>query len=226
MHREHAAAGRVVALASGSGSNVQALLDAQPPVPLVATVTDRPQARVRERMAAVGLPADVVAPADHPDRASWEDALTRAVAAHEPDVVVLAGFMRILSGAFVARWPVLNVHPSLLPAFPGAHAVADALAHGVRLSGATVHFAAEEVDAGPIVAQQAVPVTPEDTVEALHARIQAVEHALLPRVVRWQLAGRLRVVGRHVHVDPDPSDPDPSDPDPSDPHDERHPRSP
>lgn len=207
MSHEPAHRGRVVALASGSGSNVQALLDADPPLPVAAAITDRPEAGVRDRMAAAGIPSEVVPRAAHADRAAWEVALARAVAAYAPDVVVLAGFMRILSGAFVARWPVLNVHPSLLPAFPGAHAVADALAHGVKLSGATVHFAAEEVDAGPIVAQQAVAVDPEDTVASLHARIQRVEHALLPQAVAWQLGGRLRVDGRLVHVLADPADP-------------------
>jgi phosphoribosylglycinamide formyltransferase-1 len=108
--------------------------------------------------------------------------------------------MRELSGKFVQRWPVINVHPSLLPAFPGAHAIEDAMAWGVKLVGATLHFVDEEVDHGPIIAQEAVTVRAEDTAASLHARVQAIEHRLLPETVRAFCAGRLKIEGRHVRI--------------------------
>ncbi|CAN5255853.1 phosphoribosylglycinamide formyltransferase [soil metagenome] len=194
---------RVVVLVSGSGSNLQALLDAPAVGPLVRlVVSDRPGAGGLARGRSAGVPAECVDLATHPDRARWEARLRDVVATARPDLVVLAGFMRVLSPAFVERWPVVNVHPSLLPAFPGAHAVADALAHGVRVTGVTVHFVDEQVDHGPIIAQQAVAVRPDDTVASLHARIQAVEHRLLPRCVELFAAGRLSVHGRHVRTLP------------------------
>ncbi|MDQ3974193.1 MAG: phosphoribosylglycinamide formyltransferase, partial [Actinomycetota bacterium] len=137
-----------------------------------------------------------------PERRSWEAALSERVAAATPDLVVLAGFMRVLSPAFVARWPIINVHPSLLPAFPGAHAVADALAWGVKVTGSTVHFVDEQVDHGPIIAQEAVHVRLDDTPESLHARIKAVEHRLLPCCVALFCRDRLRVEGRVVRIAP------------------------
>jgi phosphoribosylglycinamide formyltransferase-1 len=146
------------------------------------------------------VPTDAV-PLDG-DRGAWEAALTDRVAALQPDLVVLAGFMRVLSGAFVQRWPVVNIHPSLLPAFPGAHAVGEALAWGVKVTGVTVHFVDELVDHGPIIAQEAVPVHDGDTPETLHARLQKVEHQLLPDVVRDWCSGRLIRDGRHVRTQP------------------------
>jgi phosphoribosylglycinamide formyltransferase-1 len=140
--------------------------------------------------------------ADHPDRATWDRALTEAIAAHEPDIVVLAGFMKLVSGEFLRRWPnrVVNTHPSLLPGLRGAHAVRDALEHGVKVSGCTVHLVDEQVDHGPIIAQQAVPVEPDDTEDTLHDRIKAVEHVLLPACVKLLCHDRIRVQGRVVHV--------------------------
>lgn len=194
---------RVVVLVSGSGSNLQALLDAPAVGPLVRlVVSDRPGAGGLARGRSAGVPTECVDLAAHPDRARWEARLRDVVATARPGLVVLAGFMRVLSPAFVERWPVVNVHPSLLPAFPGAHAVADALAHGVRVTGVTVHFVDEQVDHGPIIAQQAVAVRPDDTVASLHARIRAVEHRLLPRCVELFAAGRLSVHGRHVRTLP------------------------
>ncbi|MGI9016244.1 MAG: phosphoribosylglycinamide formyltransferase [Euzebya sp.] len=190
---------RIVVLISGSGSNLQALLDT-PDLPgeVVLVLSDRPGVFGLERAARAGVASSVVALADHPDRATWEAALTDRVAQAAPDLVVLAGFMKILSGDFVRRWPTVNVHPSLLPAFSGAHAPADALAWGVKVSGVTVHFVDEQVDHGPIIAQQAVTVEPTDTVESLHARIQAVEHTLLPQAVRSICLGLVQVEGRRV----------------------------
>lgn len=192
---------RLVVLASGSGTNLQALLDASElGGDIVGVLSDRPDARALERAAACGVPA-VAVPLDD-DRVAWEAMLTDRVAALRPDLVVLAGFMRVLSGAFVRRWPVVNIHPSLLPAFPGAHAVEDALAWGVKVAGVTVHFVDELVDHGPIIAQEAVAVQPADTVDTLHARLQQIEHRLLPAVVRDWCAGRLTSDGRHVRTRP------------------------
>ncbi|MCC5949984.1 MAG: phosphoribosylglycinamide formyltransferase, partial [Nitriliruptoraceae bacterium] len=150
-----------------------------------------------------GAPASAPGPrprAGGDDRDAWEARLRADLHAHDVEVVVLAGFMRILSGAFLHGWPdrVLNVHPSLLPAFRGAHAVRDALAYGVSVTGVTVHLVDEEVDHGPIVAQVPVAVHADDTESSLHARLQAVEHELLPRCVRWLCRGELAIDGRRV----------------------------
>jgi phosphoribosylglycinamide formyltransferase-1 len=190
---------RLVVLASGSGTNLQALLDAADlGGEVVAVVSDRPGARALDRARDRGLPATTVVLGS--DRPAWEAELVREVVRHDPDLVVLAGFMRILSAAFVNRWPVINVHPSLLPAFPGAHAIDDALAWGVKVVGVTVHFVDEQVDHGPIVAQEAVRVRDDDTPASLHARVQAVEHRLLPDAVRAFCAGQLKTEGRHVRI--------------------------
>lgn len=194
---------RIAVLLSGSGSNLQALLDTPELAGTVVLVaSDRADAFGLRRAADAGIPTATVAPGDHADRPAWEAALTEAVAAARPDLVVLAGFMRILSASFVGRWPTVNVHPSLLPAFAGAHAPADAVAWGVKVSGVTVHFVDEQVDHGPIIAQEAVALQHGDTAETLHARLQAVEHRLLPWCVAAICAGRVHVDGRHVTVDP------------------------
>jgi phosphoribosylglycinamide formyltransferase 1 len=199
---------RVVVLVSGSGSNLQALID-HPDLggDLVRVLSDRAGVRGLDRARAAGIDAVVVDRGDHPDRSAWEVALMAEVAAADPDLVVLAGFMRILSGAFVERWPTMNVHPSILPAFPGADAVDQALHHAVKLTGCTVHFVVEEVDAGPIISQEAVPVEADDDRATLHARIQAVEHRLLPEAVALFCRDRLEVDGRRVRILP-PSTPD------------------
>ncbi|QBI20605.1 phosphoribosylglycinamide formyltransferase [Egibacter rhizosphaerae] len=192
---------RLVVLASGSGSNLQALLDAPDLAPEIALVaSDRAGATALERAARAGIATSCVPFRGSEDRDAWAEELGEAVAAAAPDLVVLAGFMRVLPPPFVRRWPMFNVHPSLLPAFPGARAVEAALEWGVKVSGATVHFVDEEVDHGPIVAQEAVPVTPDDDAASLHARIQTVEHRLLPAAVRLHAEGRLRSEGRRVHV--------------------------
>jgi phosphoribosylglycinamide formyltransferase 1 len=198
---------RLAVLVSGSGTNLQALLDAIAADAdfrgrVVVVGSDRSTAGGLDRARAAGI-ATVVQPlAAHPDRPTWEDALRADLEAHEPDAVVLAGFMRILSGRFLAGWPdrVVNTHPSLLPAFRGAHAVREALEHGVRLTGSTVHLVDEQVDHGPIIAQRAVEVRDDDTESSLHERIKAVEHELLPACVKLLCHGRLEVDGRHVRV--------------------------
>jgi phosphoribosylglycinamide formyltransferase 1 len=192
---------RVVILASGAGSNAQALLDRDDlGADIAAVIADVAGAGVLDRAEAAGVEAVCVDRKGYPDRAGWEAALTQAVADRAPDLVVLAGFMRILSADFVRRWPILNVHPSLLPAFPGAHAVEDALQHGVKVTGVTVHFVVEEVDAGPIVAQETVAIAADDTAESLHGRLKTLEHRLLPDSVALFCADRLTVDGRHVRI--------------------------
>ena len=190
---------RIVVLVSGAGSNLAALLerdDLGGRVVLVAS--DNPDAGALRLAADAGIPTGAARLSDHPDRAAWERVVADLVAAAEPDLVVLAGFMKILSPAFVERWPVVNVHPSLLPAFPGAHAVQAALDYGVKLTGCTVHFVDEQVDHGPIILQEAVAVRPDDDRQRLHARIKAVEHRLLGDAVAAFCAGRLEIDGRHV----------------------------
>jgi phosphoribosylglycinamide formyltransferase-1 len=188
---------RLVVLASGSGTNLQALLDARDlGGEVAAVVSDKTDARALDRARTWGVPATAVVLGD--DRQAWEAELTGEVARHDPDLVILAGFMRILSGSIVNRWPIVNVHPSLLPAFPGAHAIEEALAWGVKLVGVTVHFVDEQVDHGPIIAQEAVAVHHDDTAASLHARVQAVEHRLLPDVVRAFCDGQLKIEGRQV----------------------------
>jgi phosphoribosylglycinamide formyltransferase 1 len=198
---------RLAVLVSGSGTNLQALLDAVAADPdfggeVVVVGADKDDAGGLDRARAAGIPTVVQRLDAHPDRRTWEDALRADLEAYGPDAVVLAGFMRILSGRFLAGWPdrVINTHPSLLPAFRGAHAVREALEHGVRVTGSTVHLVDEQVDHGPIVAQRPVDVRDDDTETSLHERIKAVEHELLPACVKLLCHGRLEVDGRHVRV--------------------------
>ena len=169
-------------LVSGGGTNLQALLDAG--LPVVAVASNRRDAPALAR--ASGIPAAAFELGDHADRAARDTAMADWLEAHGVRLVVLAGYMHLLTPAFLDRFPgaVVNVHPSLLPAFPGAHAVEEQLAAGVDESGATVHLVDEGVDSGPVLAQERVPVLPGDTPESLHERIKAVEHRLLPEVVR------------------------------------------
>ena len=196
-------------LASGRGSNLRALLAAcerheiRARVSLV--ISNLPDAPALEHAAAHGVPSLVVShKAFGKDRGAFEVALTEALEAHGADLVVLAGFMRILSPVFVTRWSgrLLNIHPSLLPAFPGLDAQAQALEAGVRVAGCTVHLGDAGTDTGPIVAQAAVPVHEDDTVETLSARILVEEHRLLPRVVGWFAEGRVHLDGRRARVTP------------------------
>jgi phosphoribosylglycinamide formyltransferase-1 len=194
---------RIAVLASGAGSNLQVLLDrGDLGGDVVLVVADRTDAGALARAEAAGVACATVARDDYADRGAWEDALADTVASADPGLVVLAGFMRILSPRFVRRWPILNVHPSLLPAFPGAHAVEDALAWGAKVTGCTVHFVDDDVDHGPIVGQMPLAVDPDDTVETLHARIQQLEHELLPLCVALFCRNRLAVEGRVVRILP------------------------
>ncbi len=197
---------RVVVLVSGSGTLLQAVLDAGTapdfPVRVVAVGADRAGIEGLARADKAGVPGFVVRLKDHPDRTAWDRALADEVAAYEPDLVVSAGFMKILGPAFLHRFAgrVLNTHPALLPAFPGAHAVADALEHGVLVTGCTVHLVDAGVDTGPIVAQQAVPIEPDDDADTLHERIKVVERRLLVEVIARMAGQGYTVNGRKVSI--------------------------
>ncbi len=178
---------RVVVLASGTGSLLQSLLDAAVgdyPARVVAVGVDR-DCRAAKIAADAGIASFTVRLADHPDRAAWDAAISDAAAEHRPDLVVSAGFMKILGPQFLSRFPgrVINTHPALLPSFPGAHAVPDALDYGVKVTGCTVHLVDAGMDTGPILAQQAIEVLTGDDVETLHERIKAVERRLLVDVL-------------------------------------------
>jgi phosphoribosylglycinamide formyltransferase-1 len=177
-------------LVSGSGTNLQALLDEG--LPVVGVAANKPAIRALERAEAAGVPTRVFPLEDFPDRAARDGAMADWFDEHGARLVVCAGYMHLLTPAFLVRFDALNVHPSLLPAFPGMHAVEDALAAGVEETGVTVHLLDEGVDTGPVVAQERVPVLPGDTPERLHARIQDVEHRLLPAAARRYLADVLR----------------------------------
>lgn len=188
---------RIAVLVSGRGSNLRAILDACDAGSCRARVTgvlsDKKNAGALELARERSIEAKVVALRDHPDRAAWDRALAEAIASVDPELVVLAGFMKIVGPAVLARFEgrIVNVHPSLLPAFPGADGPADALAAGVTISGCTVHLVDAGLDSGKILAQAAVPVLPGDDRDRLHHRIQAQEHWLLPRVVDWIARGQI-----------------------------------
>jgi phosphoribosylglycinamide formyltransferase 1 len=185
---------RLLVLASGTGSTLQAILDAAADPGFGATVvaagSDVPGCGAMTRAEAAGVETFAVALRDYSTREAWNEALGAVIAGYRPDLVVCAGFMRVLGPSIVARFKILNTHPSLLPAFPGAHAVRDALAYGVKVSGVTVHWVDEGLDSGPILAQAAVPVDPGDDEESLRARIQAVEKPLYVQTIS-QLSQRI-----------------------------------
>jgi len=190
---------RIVILISGRGSNMVSLVEACErecwEAQVVAVVSNRPEAAGLEWAARRGIPTAVVDHRVHAGREPFEAGLAQAIDAHAPDLVVLAGFMRILTPDFVTRYAghMVNIHPSLLPAFPGLHTHERALQAGCKFAGATVHFVTAELDHGPIVAQAAVPVLPGDTPELLAARVLAREHVLYPLAVRWCVEDALEV---------------------------------
>jgi len=193
-------------LASGRGSNLQAILEAcaRPgfPARVVVVVSDRERAQALDRARAAGVEARFVNPKDFSDREAYDLALVRELEARRAGLVCLAGFMRILTAGFVRAYAgrILNVHPSLLPAFPGLAAQRQALEYGVKLAGATVHVVDEGVDTGPVVLQSSVPVHPDDTEESLSARILVEEHRLYPEAIRLFAEGRLTISGRRVTI--------------------------
>src|SRR3990170_3440366 len=199
---------RVGVLASGRGTDFQSLVDARDrgdlDVDLAVLVCNVPGAPVLERAKKAGVPAVVV---DHraygKDRVAFETELVKVLKESRVDLVVFAGFMRLVTEQFIGAFPgrIMNIHPSLLPAFPGAHGQRDALAHGARVSGCTIHFVDASLDGGPIILQKAVPVRDDDTEETLAARILEQEHVFLPLAVRLFAEGRLRIEGRRVRID-------------------------
>jgi phosphoribosylglycinamide formyltransferase-1 len=196
---------RVGVLVSGRGSNLQALLEASArpdyPAEVVVVISDRERAAALDRARGAGVEALFVNPKDFGDREAFDLALVRELTARRVGLVCNAGFMRILSQAYTRAFAghAMNIHPSLLPAFPGLHAPRQALDHGAKLSGVTVHFVDDgPVDTGPIILQASVPVQPDDTEETLSARILAEEHRLYPEAVRLFAEGRLTIVGRRV----------------------------
>jgi phosphoribosylglycinamide formyltransferase-1 len=194
---------RLAVLASGGGTNLQALLDDPVVGPwVVLVVSDRAGAHALERARSRGVEAVHVDPSASEDRAAFDRAVLDLLRAREIDLVALAGFMRIVGPELVRAFDgrMLNVHPALLPAFPGTTSVADALAWGVKVTGVTVHLVDDEVDHGPIVFQEALPVLPDDDWDALEARVHEVEHRLLPAAVRALAEGRIAVDGRVARV--------------------------
>ncbi|WP_328808381.1 phosphoribosylglycinamide formyltransferase [Nonomuraea montanisoli] len=197
-------AGRLVVLVSGSGTNLQALLDASADpaygAEVVAVGADRDGIEGLARATRAGVPTFVEKLGDHPTRAEWDEAIAARISSYEPDLVVSAGFMKILGAPTLGAHPVLNTHPALLPSFPGAHGVRDALAHGVKVTGCTVMLADAGVDSGPIIAQEAVPVLPDDDEAVLHERIKVVERRLLVEIVGRMAREGWTVSGRTVRI--------------------------
>jgi phosphoribosylglycinamide formyltransferase-1 len=180
-------------LLSGRGSNFRAIAEANLPVEIVAVISNRPQAVGLAYARTHGLTAVALDHTAHPDRESFDALLADEIDRHQPDLVVLAGYMRILSPAFIARYEgrLLNIHPSLLPMFPGLKTHERALAEGVKIHGCTVHFVTTQLDHGPIVIQAAVPVRSDDTADTLAARVLTQEHRIYPQAIRWFAEGRL-----------------------------------
>jgi phosphoribosylglycinamide formyltransferase 1 len=193
-------------LISGSGTNLQAILDAcatgKIAGEVAVVVSNRADAFGLQRARRAGAHALFVDPKAYPDAQSYNHALREALDEHHVDYVVMAGYMKLLGVEVLDAYPmrVLNIHPALLPSFPGAHGIRDAFEHGVKVTGITVHFASEVFDEGPIIAQEAVPVLEDDTIETLETRIHKVEHRLYPAVLAAVAGGRVTVEGRRVHV--------------------------
>jgi phosphoribosylglycinamide formyltransferase 1 len=208
---------RLVILISGRGSNMEAILAARAagalPADIAAVIANKADAKGLQTAAAQGIATAVVPHRDYATREHFDAALAQTIDSYAPDLVVLAGFMRVLTDAFVHRYAgrLVNIHPSLLPAFPGLHTHARALEAGTKFAGATVHFVTPTLDHGPIIAQAAVPVFPQDDEDALSMRVLRQEHVIYPRAIGWFVAGRLSVDAQGiVHVAPTPDDPSPA----------------
>ena len=193
---------KAVVLLSGRGSNFKALLDADLPVTFSAAISNRPDAAGLDHARARGIPAVALDHKKFPTRETFDEALIAEIEKAGADLVVLAGYMRILTRTFVERYAgrLINIHPSLLPSFPGLHTHQSALREGVKIHGCTVHFVTAALDHGPIVIQAAVPVLPDDTPETLAARVLAQEHRIYPQAVRWFAEGKLVISDGCVNV--------------------------
>ena len=196
---------RIAVLASGSGTNLQALID-QVHKPGIASIvyvaSDKTKAGALERAKAAGIKAEAIPPLPGENRHAYQQRLAAKLGSNKPDLLVLAGFMRLLTAQIIQdHSPILNVHPSLLPAFPGLDSPGQALEYGAKVTGCTVHLVDEGMDTGPIVLQQAVPVQSGDTPETLHRRIQVLEHRLLVRAVIAFARGQVIIRGRHISIE-------------------------
>ncbi len=201
---------RIVILISGRGSNLQSILDAKLDAQIAVVISNNPAARGIDIARSAGVDTAVIDHRAFPDRASFETVLADKVDSYRPDLLVLAGFMRILTEGFIKRFRnrIMNIHPSLLPAFPGVDTHRRALQEGVRIHGCTVHFVTPDLDHGPIVVQAAVPVLPGDDEDRLAARVLEQEHRIYPEAIRWYLDGRLKFDGNRVTVKMERSAPD------------------
>jgi phosphoribosylglycinamide formyltransferase-1 len=201
---------RIVILISGRGSNLQSILEAKLDARIAAVISNNPAARGIGIARNFGLDTAVIDHRGFPNRASFDAALADKTDSYRPDLLVLAGFMRILTEGFVRRFGgrIMNIHPSLLPAFPGVGTHGRALQEGVKIHGCTVHFVTPELDHGPIIAQAAVPVLSDDDEERLAARVLEQEHRIYPQAIRWFLDGKLRLEGNRVTVSAGRSAPD------------------
>lgn len=205
----------IAVLVSGGGSNLQSLIDRMESGTLDAeikiVISNKPDAHGLTRARNHGIPALALDHTDYPSREAFDRAMVRAIQESGAQSVVLAGFMRILTSEFLSAFPgqVLNIHPALLPSFPGAHGQRDAAEYGVRVAGCTVHFVDEKMDHGPVIIQAAVPAVPGEETDALAARILKLEHRIYPQAVQWLAQDRLRMDGRHVQLRPAHSAPVP-----------------
>ena len=193
---------RIVILISGRGSNMQAILEAKLNAAIVAVISNNPSATGLQIARDAGVDARLVNHRDYPDRTSFDRALADTIAPYRPDLIVLAGFMRILTEEFIERFSgkIMNIHPSLLPAFPGLDTHRRALDEGVKVHGCTVHFVTPALDHGPIVIQAAVPVLPDDDEQRLAARVLAQEHAIYAQAIRWFVDNKLAIDGNRVRL--------------------------
>lgn len=193
---------RIVILISGRGSNMQAILEAKLPVEVAAVISNRDDATGLQTAASHGIATAVLSHKGYPSREAFDTDLAKLIDSYQPDLVVLAGFMRILSEGFVRHYEnrMINIHPSLLPAFTGLSTHARAIQEGVKVHGCSVHFVTPELDHGPIICQAVVPVLDNDTEDTLAKRVLACEHQIYPQAVRWFAEGRLSVEGNRVRV--------------------------
>jgi phosphoribosylglycinamide formyltransferase-1 len=194
-------------LASGRGSNLQSIIDAIDQGRLAARIgvilSNKKEAQALERAAQHQIPSLFIDPSLYPDRSQYDDAVVQSLQRHRVELVVLAGYMRLLTPLFIHAYPdrIINIHPSLLPAFPGMYAQRQALSHGVKISGCTIHFVDEKVDHGPVIAQAAVPILEGDDEQTLSERILLEEHRLLPKVLQLYADGKLKIDGRKVIIE-------------------------
>jgi phosphoribosylglycinamide formyltransferase-1 len=198
---------RFAVLASGEGSNLQALIDEvhrRGVASLVLVLSDNEGAMALERARLASVPAVALPPLPREGRKSYHQRVGKVLAAVEPDLIVLPGYMRLLPPEFIAAMPpIINVHPSLLPAFPGLHAPLQALDYGAKITGCTVHLVDKGMDTGPVICQEALPVLPADTADSLHQRLKSLEHAALVRVVKAFALGKVKIIGRKIELEED-----------------------